>query len=278
MSQMTTFDDKDKTIHVIQKASPNQSSRNGYKPDMIVNHITAGETASSALNWFANPEVEVSAHFVIDKDGSIYECVPIECCAWANGTSTTSKDARYYGKSSLTLVRNRKTNTNYYTISIEHVNAGGGKLTEPQLTASIQLHKYIIAEVKRLYGVTIPVDREHIVGHSEVTPQWKPNCPGKEFPYQTILNGIKGNDSVVMSDTTCDIQIKRGSFYTAKFSGADVISVVAGTGGVVTIVPINRGADKLAAIVSIGKQGDATGIYTQAAGEDPKHQFNVRIV
>ena len=46
----------------------------------------------------------------------------------------------------------------------------------------------------------------------------------------------------------------------------------------VTIVPINRGEDKLAAIVPIGKPGDMTGIYTTAPGGQPVKQFVAQIV
>ena len=84
----------------------------------------------------------------------------------------------------------------------------------------------------------------------------------------------------ITSDTSGTVKIKRGGYYTAKFSGANAtqIQVTAGTGDVVTIVPINRGEDKLAAIVPIGKPGDMTGIYTTAPGGPPVKQFAAPIV
>ncbi len=200
-----------------QHPSPNHGSRYGWKPDRIVNHITAGSSAAGALAVLCDPAREVSAHFVVDKDGTVYQLVALDRAAWANGTSTTPSDSRYYGRSALATVRNRCTNADYYTISIEHVCASGGELTAEQLAASIELHRYIIAEVRRLYGVTIPVSREYIIGHCEINPVTKPNCPGAQFPYDAILEGLRQVE--IRSDTSGTVSIKRGDFYTAKFSG-----------------------------------------------------------
>lgn len=112
-----------------QHPSPNYGSRYGWKPDRIVNHITAGSTAAGALATLCDPKREASAHFVIDKDGAIYQLVALDRAAWANGTSISPSDSRYYGHSTLAVVRNRCTNANYYTISIEHVCVSGGALT-----------------------------------------------------------------------------------------------------------------------------------------------------
>lgn len=52
--------------------------------DMLVIHATAG-SARSALAWLTNPAAKVSAHFVIDKTGRIYQLVPDELAAWHAG-------------------------------------------------------------------------------------------------------------------------------------------------------------------------------------------------
>jgi hypothetical protein len=48
-------------------------------------HTTAGSTAASAINWFQNPASQVSAHYVVDWDGTIYRVVREPDTAWANG-------------------------------------------------------------------------------------------------------------------------------------------------------------------------------------------------
>lgn len=191
-------------MNIIQKPSPNFQSRGAWAPNIIVNHITAGDIVAPALTWFANPAAQASAHFVVDKDGSIYQCVPIDKVAWGNGTSTNPKDSRFYGNAKIKSVRDRKVNANLYTVSIEHVNSGGGILTPPQLAASIELHKYIISEVKRIYGIAIPIDRDHITGHCFINPITKPSCPGVNFPYDSILSGLLEQIGV-KSDTTSDM-------------------------------------------------------------------------
>lgn len=181
-------------MNLVKKySSPNfNKGRNGWKPDIIVDHITgAGGTYMSAIYWFQNPQSNTSSQFILAKDGTVYQMVDLENTAWCNGTSVKG-DVRDYRKATSSIVKSRATNANYYTISIEHENDGGGELTDAQLKASIELHKYIIDEVKRIYGITIPADRQHIIGHCEINPINRPNCPGVNFPFTTIINALNG--------------------------------------------------------------------------------------
>jgi N-acetyl-anhydromuramyl-L-alanine amidase AmpD len=189
-----------KEFKIIKKNSPNKMSRKGWKPDMIVSHITEGSYAG-AVSWLCNSKSQASAHFVVSKKGEITQLVDIREAAWANGTSTDPNKNNYYGKSSLKLVRDRKTNANYYTISIEHegfYKNGYGALTPKQLEASIWLHKHIIEEVKKIYGIEILLDRNHIVGHYQIDPIRKPNCPGRAFQFDEIIQALR-EDVVTMA-------------------------------------------------------------------------------
>ena len=64
--------------------SPNYSLRGGQSISMIVLHATVG-SARSALAWLTNPAARVSAHYLIDKSGHIYQLVADEYCAWHAG-------------------------------------------------------------------------------------------------------------------------------------------------------------------------------------------------
>ena len=55
-----------------------------------------------------------------------------------------------------------------------------------------------LPRVKSIYGHDIVVDREHIVGHCEVAPKEKPNCPGKLFPWDRLMNGLQNKGSGAM--------------------------------------------------------------------------------
>ena len=180
---------------IIQKQSPNKMSRQGHKPDMIVSHITEG-SFDGAVTWLCNPASKASAHFVVARDGRITQLVDIKDAAWVNGTSVDiSKDPkRHYSKSTLATVKNRKTNANYYTVGIEHEGFskdGQGKLADTQLQATIWLHKHIIKEVKLIYGIDINLDRKAIVGHYQINPITKPNCPGRNFQWDTLINVLR---------------------------------------------------------------------------------------
>ena len=134
------------TYKIVQKSSPNKSDRRGYKPDMIVSHITEGNYAG-AVSWLCNPKSQASSHFVISQKGDITQLVPLEMMAWINGTKTDPSASNYYGKSKSKLVRDRKTNANYYSVGIEHEGFShktGGRLTPEQFKATVWLHKYII--------------------------------------------------------------------------------------------------------------------------------------
>ena len=65
-------------MNLIKKPSPNYESRKGIIPCLIVDHITGGDRASSALNWFANPQSQTSSNYIVDTNGDVYECVPLE--------------------------------------------------------------------------------------------------------------------------------------------------------------------------------------------------------
>lgn len=185
-------------MQIVQQLSPNHSSRQGNVPDMIVDHIAEG-TYEGTISWLCNSKSGVSAHFVVSKEGDITQLVPLDKTAWANGTSNTAGSSCLNSKAKNYLVKERAKNANLYTISIEHegyYKTGKGALTAKQLTASIWLHKYIISEVKRMYGIEIPVDRNHIVPHSDISPISKPHCPGECFQFDDIITTIKyGNNS-----------------------------------------------------------------------------------
>jgi N-acetyl-anhydromuramyl-L-alanine amidase AmpD len=173
----------------------NSSDRRGYVPEIIVDHITEG-TASSCISWFTSAgNDKSSAHFLVGRDGRVYQFVVIENNAWGNGLAL---DSIPNAKSS--VVKSKPSaNPNWYSVSIEHEGIHEqthGELTQAQLNSTTLLHAYIIDYVKDKWGVTIPADRNHILGHFEVDPVRKPFCPGEKFQFDAIiqkLTGVKPN-------------------------------------------------------------------------------------
>lgn len=160
-------------------------------PDVVVCHITEG-TYEGAVSWLKNPYSKASAHFVVSRKGEITQIVNIKDTAWANGTSYTPLIKEC---STSKVVKKRTTNANLYTVSIEHEGVFAqtkGKLTNAQEEATTWLIGHIDSEIKRIYGEEhgILFDRDHIIGHFEISPHAKPNCPGHEFPFDNIIKNL----------------------------------------------------------------------------------------
>lgn len=175
-------------MQIIQKGNQhtNSSSRDGHVPIAIVNHISGG-SMSSMDSWFTSSgNTASSAHFGVSKSGEIHQYDPIDRMAWANGLSVAS-----IAKATAPLIKEQSpTNPNKYTVGIEHEGTDGF-LTEAQFAASVCLHKYISAEVQRIYGKPITLDEKHVIGHFQVDPVRKPYCPGPKFPWSRLFAALK---------------------------------------------------------------------------------------
>lgn len=172
--------------------SPNYMSRQGWKPDMIVLHVCEGGFAGS-VSWLCNPASQTSSHYVTGRNGELEQLVDLDKASWCNGTSVREGATYDYRRSTNRLVRERRTNANYYSISIENegysYKDGYGELTEPQYQTVLKLCRELIAKYN------IPVDREHIVGHYEIAPKEKPNCPGPKFQWDRLMKDLGGTNS-----------------------------------------------------------------------------------
>lgn len=162
----------------------NKSDRKGWFPLAIVNHVVDG-SATSCDHWFRSPNNNVSsAHFCVAKDGTIRQYVKLEDMAWGNGLTASN-----IPNALSPLVRRLGANPNLYTVSIEH-EGHDGTLTEKQFEATVWLHRYIRDEVKRIWSYEIPFNRSHILGHFEIDPVRKPNCPGPNYPWGRLITSL----------------------------------------------------------------------------------------
>ena len=167
-------------------STPHQSSRENHLPELIVLHITDGTYAGTKA-WFTHAASQVSAHYIVARDGCICQCVPLDKMAWCNGTGSGDKSPCL---STAALVRKLGGNANQYSVSIECEGIWRdtqGALTDAQLDALVWLIPHIQKEIQQLYQHLIPMDRQHIVGHHEITPRTRPHCPGEKFPWDTLM-------------------------------------------------------------------------------------------
>jgi N-acetyl-anhydromuramyl-L-alanine amidase AmpD len=112
--------------------------------DTVVVHATVFETVDEVIHHFANPETNVSAHYTIDRDGTVVSHVAEQNRAWHAGESRM-KDGR--------------ANVNDFSIGIELVNRNDGKdpFPEAQLLALRNLVK----------AITVRHPIRHIIPHYE---------------------------------------------------------------------------------------------------------------
>jgi N-acetylmuramoyl-L-alanine amidase-like protein/zinc carboxypeptidase len=114
-------------------------------PHVIVEHYTDGDTFASAYNTFARdvPDVElhelpgVCSHYVVDKDGTIYQLVPTR------------------------LMCRHTVGLNYTAIGIEHVGRSDAQIlgNRRQLRSSVRLTRYLQGR----FGIKT----RNVIGHNE---------------------------------------------------------------------------------------------------------------
>lgn len=137
-----------------------ESFVHGEKPaerqKYIVLHDTEGEgSASSVVNWWDSNGNLIAAHFVVNKDGSIVQCVPLDKIAHHAGFGDTghnalfgTEDESHDDKKGTTPIGSWAADygMNSYSVGIEMVHVGGsGSYPQAQLDALDSLIAYIDA-------------------------------------------------------------------------------------------------------------------------------------
>ncbi len=148
----------------IQTPSPNFDERT-LPITMLVLHYTGMQDAPSAINWLANPESKVSAHYVVTEDGQIIQMVDEADRAWHAGRS------HWRGI----------TNVNSASIGIEIINPGHEwgyrPFPEEQMDAVVPL----VSDIVKRHGIS----PGNVVGHSDIAPARKLD-PGELFDWPLL--------------------------------------------------------------------------------------------
>jgi N-acetyl-anhydromuramyl-L-alanine amidase AmpD len=67
-----------------RQPSPNHDER---RPNFVIIHHTGSSSVARALHTLTDPAREVSAHYVIARDGTVYQLVDERARAWHAGDS-----------------------------------------------------------------------------------------------------------------------------------------------------------------------------------------------
>ncbi len=155
---------------VIKATSPNQDSRGGKDIDTIVLHHTASNNGKNDLSWLRNPKAQVSAHYLLDRDGKIYQLVGDERRAWHAGTSA---------------LHGKPTDVNARSLGIEIVNDGSGRT--PFTSAQYKALGQLVGHLKRKYNVPA----KNILGHKDVAiPRGRKSDPASNFDWRRLRASI----------------------------------------------------------------------------------------
>lgn len=155
-------------LNILQHPSHNFEVRpNGISPDLIILHYTDLPSVEEALHRLCDPEFKVSAHYLISKEGQIYQLVDPTYRAWHAGVSW------WQGEKDI----------NSRSIGIELDNLGHQFGPEPYPIIQINALVSLLGEL--VIRFQIPPHR--IWGHSDVAPLRKMD-PGELFPWQVLAD------------------------------------------------------------------------------------------
>jgi N-acetylmuramoyl-L-alanine amidase len=133
------------------------------KPEFVIIHHTAQNSCEQTLKTFTTKISQVSAHYVICKDGTIHHMLNDYMRAWQAGVSKWGNDA----------------DINSSSIGIELDNNGYEPFTDDQINSLLRL----LAALKKQYNIPTA----NFIGHADIAPTRK-NDPNIFFPWKKLAD------------------------------------------------------------------------------------------
>lgn len=138
---------------------------NMRKPNFVIIHHTAQNSCDQTLKTFTMVRTQVSAHYVICRDGTVHHMLSDWLRAWHGG-------AGKWGNS---------TDINSSSIGIEIDNNGFEPFSEQQINSLLSL----LGKLKKDFAIPVA----NFIGHADIAPGRK-NDPSRLFPWQKL--SVKG--------------------------------------------------------------------------------------
>jgi len=165
------------------------------KPNTVIIHYTAQKSCEQTLQTFTKPATQVSAHYVICKDGTLHHMLNDYLRAWHAGSGK-------WGNNS---------DINSSSIGIEIDNNGVDSFSVAQLNTLYG----VLAFIKKAYSIPTA----NFIGHSDIAPTRKPD-PGILFPWKSLAE--KGYGYWYADTTGTMLPVDFNTRYALKIIGYDV--------------------------------------------------------
>lgn len=152
-------------MEIVQKPSPHHSSRRNATPYMVIVHADAGKSDAGTVSWIQAPESQVSYHWLVGRDGTVYQFVGEDRKAWHAGVS------EWEGRKDLNPV----------SFGVAFANDGEESYRPVQYKAAGELVGNLIVRRR--------IRLDMVRGHFEVSPGRK-HDPYSHFDWQTFYGWI----------------------------------------------------------------------------------------
>jgi len=174
------------------------------KPNFVIIHHTAQNSCPQTLKTFTTASTQVSAHYVICKDGTVNHMLNDYLRAWQAGVSKWGNI----------------TDVNSISIGIELDNNG----MEPFPDAQINSLLHLLAKLKTTYSIPT----SNFIGHADIAPTRK-NDPNASFPWKELADrgfGLWYNDTtgVVVPENFSSLTALRLIGYDVRDSSAAALA------------------------------------------------------
>lgn len=178
------------------------TNMNMRKPNFVIIHHTAQNNCEQTLKTFTLPRTQVSAHYVICKDGTIHHMLNDYLRAWQAGISRWGN----------------LTDINSASIGIELDNNGFQPFPDAQINSLLIL----LDALKKSYAIPAA----NFIGHSDIAPTRKVD-PNVYFPWQTLAGkgfGLWYSDTtnITLPQNFNSLQALRIIGYDIKDTGAAI--------------------------------------------------------
>ena len=155
------------SLFVIPSPSPSHNERApGKTPRYVILHYTGMPEGEGARERLCDPAAEVSAHYLIERNGQIWQLVPEERRAWHAGI------ASWQGEQDM----------NSLSIGVELANRGHRHGYQPYPTEQIDACIALLHEICARHPGIAP---QNLLAPSDIAPQRKED-PGELFPWQIL--------------------------------------------------------------------------------------------